>query len=133
MSTYPFTPIAIARSNRTGSACIVRNISRVRSSSSASLLRDLEPVESGHPDVEYGDIGRQAANRFQSGSAVGDHLEHLQVGLPLDDLLQAVAEDRVVVGDNDANVSGHGVSNWLESTVYRTGARFRLPCQKVYL
>ena len=88
----------------TGSACIVRNISRVRSPSSADLFGHVEPAEAGHPDVEHRDVGRRAANHVERRGPVADRGDHLHVGLRLHDLLQTMAKNRMVVGDDDANV-----------------------------
>ena len=84
----------------------------------AHLFRDVESAKRRHPDVEHGDVWSRAANHGQRRGAVADGVDDLHVGLRLDDLPQAMAEYRMVVGDDHANVSWHGCP-----AVHRPGSR----------
>ena len=74
-----------------------------RRSGRAQSLEHAVGVEAGHPVVDHGDVGAHLADGLQrlvAALALGDDLEPVAVG---DGPRHALAEDRVVVGDQHAD------------------------------
>ena len=77
------------------------------------LLQRLQAVRSRHREVEQQDVGPQAGHLRDRLLAVARLADHLEPRVRLEQPAQAVSEDRVVVGDHDANGSvplRHGAS-----------------------
>ena len=65
----------------------------------------LDPVEHRHADVHQHDVGPQPARCGDGLLAVAGLADHGRVRLGLEDLAQADADERLVVGDQDASSS----------------------------
>src|SRR6185312_9541522 len=70
-------------------------------------LRRLEPVHAWHLDVEDHEVGLLFAHELDRGVAAAGVTDH-DVTLLLEDLLEVEADDRLVLGDDDAGVAQVG-------------------------
>ena len=68
-----------------------------------NLTRRFDAVEQGHRDVEDRDIGLELEGQPHRFSAVARLADHLESGPFLEDLPQTLADEGVVVGQQDAN------------------------------
>ena len=73
----------------------------------AQALEHLEEPRSGHGHVEEHHVGREPRERGQQLVAVHRLANHHQAGVVGDDPAQPLANDRVVVGDEQADHGTH--------------------------
>jgi len=67
------------------------------------LLRGFDAVVGRHGDVEHDHVGVQCLGKAQRLRAVCRLADHLEIGVGLEQRLQAGTDDGVVVSDQDAN------------------------------
>ena len=72
----------------------------------AHAARDLEAVETGHRDVGDQHVGLQPLGERQDLQAVGRFADHLHVVLALDEAAQGLADDLLVVREQNASHLG---------------------------
>ena len=104
LSTYPETPAL--RNRRTysrSSYCDSTRILRPRAQL-ADFQRRLEPAEARHRDVHHGDVGLEGLRPCDGLAAVRGLADHLHVVGHVDQGLHALADDGVVVGDENADL-----------------------------
>ena len=70
---------------------------------SRSCGGDPEAGVAGHGDVEHGDIGVEARGQLQRLGAGGGFGDDGEAGLALQHVADPGADDRVIVGDQDAD------------------------------
>ena len=62
-----------------------------------------QPIEVGHAEVEQQYVGVQVADLFEHLAPVAGFADHLEIVFEKQQLLQAVAHNRMVVGDQKAD------------------------------
>ncbi len=73
------------------------------------LLEDLEPAAARHGDVQQDEIEVLLLDQVQDLLPVAGLAGHIHVGLTHEDLLVPLADDGVIIGDQDSNLF-HGPS-----------------------
>ena len=79
------------------------------------------PSSVGHADVHDDDVRLQLTSEPDGVGSVGGFADDLDVVLELEDEAEALADERLVVGEQDA------VIGWLPSAVAVRGGRSRRP------
>ena len=74
----------------------------------------LQPVHLRHPDVHQDDVGPGAPDRVDGLGAVGRLGDHVDA-VGGQDHPEAGADQRLVVGDHDAQRRGHGASSGISA------------------
>lgn len=74
----------------------------------AQRARDSEAVHLRHVDVEDGDLGLERLNPLQRRLAVAGFGDDFELRVGLDHLPQSLAHNRMIVGNQHADVSLHG-------------------------
>lgn len=82
--------------------------------------RDFEATASGHGDVEHHDVGPRLEGEGESAVAVLGLADEFEIGLGAEQRAHAVAEDAMVVGEQDPDA--HDTLPW-----QRTLKRTRVP------
>ena len=97
----------------------------MRTCGSAAALSDsaggLDPVQVGHADIHQHDVGPQRPGGLDRLTPVAGLANDLEVGLGVEDHAEACADERLVVGDQDADHPA--ASGWSGSR-----ARTAYPC-----
>ena len=81
-------------------------MTRVAGASSRNRSIALDAVQARHDEVHEHDVGLQGGDGVERGLAVGRLADDLDVVLQLEERPQALAHDRVVVDDEDADHAG---------------------------
>jgi len=68
---------------------------------------DLHSILARHIHVEHGYVGAAGLNQFQRLLTISGLRNHLQTNLTLDDLAQTLAENRMILGDQNPDFSSH--------------------------
>ena len=86
----------------------VNTIARTPGFAVRSARQRLNAIQPGHREVEQDHVRRQLGrplNRLRSRSSLSDYLE---IWLRAEHGREAIAHDRVIVGDEDTNRGSHG-------------------------
>jgi hypothetical protein len=76
----------------------------------------LDPIKVRHANIHEDDIGPQLGREAHRFRPVVGFTDNLEVGSRLNDQAESVADERLVVGDQDANAHASGsVGIWTET------------------
>ena len=76
-----------------------------------------DAVELGHRYVEHGDVRALLANDFQRAQSARGFADQLEILFRPDQIAQAIEDDGMVVGKDDAGFLGHAADLWPSSAM----------------
>jgi hypothetical protein len=100
----PAAPTSMARRRNPGRPNVVRTTARQSGSARAERAGGLDPVASGHLDVEERHVGPELLGSRYDGVAATDFRDDLDVIHELEKGAQGTADQRLVLGDEDTGV-----------------------------
>ena len=87
------------------SECMLRIRTRTSGSALDDLARRLDAVQQRHADVEHGDVGLELEDLLDGVAAVAGLGDDFPVALLLEDLPQPLPHERVIVAEHDPQLS----------------------------